>query len=64
MRKKILILIMAVTFAAASLLMPATASANFMVCLVHNDHPEIIIDINAAAVHVGHGDTLCDEQPS
>ena len=60
MRKKILVLLMAVAFAAASLLVPATAlaSANIPVC---HDGKIIHVDINAFAAHIGHGDTLSCE---
>ncbi len=66
MRKMILILIMAVAFAAASLLMPATASAGFKVCVVHNGTNEIVVSTAALNAHIGidgHGDPLCDVQP-
>ena len=54
MRKKILILLMAVAFAAASLLMPATASAAlFDVC---HKGDTLSVDPNAFKAHIGHGD--------
>ena len=56
MRKKILILIMAVAFAAASL-MPATASAAALkFCIEHNGAHEIVISFSAFQAHLDHGD--------
>ena len=62
MRKRILVLIMAVVFAAAALV-PATASAGFKVCVVHNEENEIVVSFNAFNTHLGHGDVLCETQP-
>ena len=62
MRKKLLILLMAVAFAAASL-MPATVSAQLIKAPVcHNGH-SIEVDPNSLAGHIGHGDTLGDCVP-
>ena len=55
MRKKILILVMAVAFAAASLLVPATASANIKFPVCHNGHT-IEVDLSGTAAHTAHGD--------
>ncbi len=56
MRKKLLILIMALAFVAASLLMPATAfAAQFPVC--HNGEV-LFVDANAGQAHLSHGDTI------
>ena len=57
MRKKILVLLMAVAFAAASLLVPATASAAIKVPLCHNGE-DISVGPNAFQAHLNHGDTL------
>lgn len=60
MRKKILILLMAVAFAAASLLAPATAFADADLCVVHNvEHNGVIIAVDAQSLqaHLDHGDT-------
>ena len=60
MRKKILILIMAVAFAAASLV-PATAFADADFCIVHNvEHNGHIIAVDAQALqaHLDHGDPV------
>ena len=57
MRKMILILIMAVAFAAASLLVPATAFANIKFPLCHNGQI-IEVDLSATSAHIAHGDTL------
>ena len=58
MRKKILVLLMALAFAAASLLVPATASARLIKAPVcHNGH-NIEVNPNSLAGHIGHGDTL------
>jgi hypothetical protein len=56
MRKKILVLLLAVAFAAASL-MPATASANIKFPLCHNGQI-IEVDLSATSAHSAHGDTL------
>ena len=58
MRKKILILLMAVAFAAASLLMPATAFAKTNACVVHNG-AALNVDTSAAQAHLAHGDSPC-----
>ncbi len=55
MRKKILILLMAVAFAAASLLMPATASANVLFPMCHNG-AVLFVDASAGQAHLNHGD--------
>ena len=56
MRKKLLILIMAVAFAAASLV-PATASAAALkFCIEHKGVHEIVISFSALQAHLDHGD--------
>ncbi len=56
MRKKLLILIMALAFVAASLLMPATSfAAQFPVC--HNG-AVLSLDPSAIQAHLNHGDFL------
>ncbi len=56
MRKKILVLLLALAFAAASLLMPAAASANILFPVCHGGEV-LFIDANAAQAHLSHGDT-------
>ena len=59
MRKMILILIMAVAFAAASLLVPATASADHIKAPVCHNGETIEVDPSSLKAHItGHGDTL------
>lgn len=60
MRKKIIILLMAVAFAAASLLMPATAFAKTNACLIHNGEA-LNVDTSAAQAHLDHGDDPCPQ---
>ena len=55
MRKKMVVLIMVLAFAAASLV-PATASANLKFPLCHNGHT-IEVDLSGTAAHTAHGDT-------
>ncbi len=56
MRKKILILLMAVAFAAASLLVPATASATANIPVCHKGEV-IFVDFEGQNGHFIHGDT-------
>ena len=57
MRKIVIALIMAVVFAAAALV-PATTSAMFKGCVLHNETHEIVVSTFALQSHVDHGDTL------
>ena len=59
MRKKILVLIMAVAFAAA-MLVPATAAADANVPVCHKGNI-LPVDIQAFIAHIGHGDQIPDE---